>query len=110
MFSHMSSLRWDEDAVFSEEGSRHLIKCLHFWARHLTDDEKMAYSGGPYALAKIAEATAGLLPFPVLDTVLEDWPRDEAGLPCCSQIHANLSASLAARKTLYLYFAGENAS
>lgn len=109
-FSQMESLRWDEDAAFSEEGSRHLIRCLHFWAGYFNDDAKTGYSGGPYALAKIAEATAGLLPFPVLDTVLEDWPRDEAGLPCCPKIHANLSASLADRKTLYLYFAGENAS
>lgn len=110
MFSHMESLRWDEDAVFSEEGSRHLIKCLHFWAKYFNDDEKTGYSGGPYALEKIAEATAGLLPFSMLDTVLEDWPRDAAGQPCCPKIHAKLSASLAARKTLYLYFAGENAS
>lgn len=109
-FSNMDALHWDEDAAFSEEGSLRLIKCLHFWARYLADDEKTGYSGGPYALAKIAEATAGLLPFSVLGTVLEDWPRNEAGQPCCPKVYDTLSASLAARKTLYHYFAGENAS
>lgn len=110
MYSHIRVLPWDEDAAFSEKGSRHLIKCLHFWAKHIHNNEQANYSGGPYALKLITEATAGLLHFSVLDAVLEDWPRDEAGLPCCPQIHANLSASLADRKTLYLYFAGENAS
>jgi len=109
-YSHIRALPWDEDAAFSEKGSRHLIKCLHFWAKHIHNNEQANYSGGPYALKLITEATAGLLHFSVLDAVLEDWPRDEAGLPCCPQIHANLSASLADRKILYLYFAGENAS
>lgn len=109
-FSHMADLPWDEGALFSEEGGRQLIRRIHFWARYLADDEKTGYYGAPLALANLAKATSCLLPFPLLDAALGDWPRDEAGLPCCTEAHGALSAALSTRTTLYHYFVGENAS
>ena len=109
-FADVAAIPWDEGAVFSEEGGRKLLARIHFWAKYLTEDGLTGFYGASGVLYRIAGSLLRLLPASLKDKAMEDWPRDAEGLPCNPSVYTRLAAADNVRKTLYHYFAGENAS
>ena len=109
-FAYVAAIPWGEGAVFSEEGGRKLLARVHFWAKYLTEDGLTGFYGAGGVLYRIAGSLLRLLPASLKDKAMEDWPRDAEGLPCNPSVYTRLAAADNVRKTLYHYFAGENAS
>lgn len=94
----------DGDTPFSLEGGRALVRRIRFWADHSDGIGQISYQTS-IALGHIIEATFWLIPLPLLDDLLADWPCSEKGTPFCRSGYDFLTTAIKARKALHHYFA-----